>query len=67
MDAADVLLEFAIAQLAAAGLPVDVVVVGRWGDRHTQLGQLCADRLDTPPQTIGALAVALMIGDEPGN
>ncbi|AIH79617.1 hypothetical protein IU14_16345 [Mycobacterium tuberculosis] len=53
--------------LAAAGLPVDVVVVGRWGDRHTQLGQLCADRLDTPPQTIGALAVALMIGDEPGN
>ncbi|CKW98023.1 Conserved membrane protein of uncharacterised function [Mycobacterium tuberculosis] len=56
-----------IAQLAAAGLPVDVVVVGRWGDRHTQLGQLCADRLDTPPQTIGALAVALMIGDEPGN
>ncbi len=27
----------------------------------TQLG------LDTPPQTIGALAVALMIGDEPGN
>ncbi|EFP22704.1 hypothetical protein TMDG_04032, partial [Mycobacterium tuberculosis SUMu004] len=32
-----------------------------------RLGQLCADRLDTPPQTIGALAVALMIGDEPGN
>ncbi|EFP33626.1 hypothetical protein TMGG_02496 [Mycobacterium tuberculosis SUMu007] len=28
---------------------------------------MCADRLDTPPQTIGALAVALMIGDEPGN
>ncbi|AIH86296.1 hypothetical protein IU15_17040 [Mycobacterium tuberculosis] len=52
---------------AAAGLPVDVVVVGRWGDRHTQLGQLCAIDSTPPPQTIGALAVALMIGDEPGN
>ena len=44
-----------------------LVVVGRWGDRYTQLSQLCADRLDTPPQTIRAVAVTLMIGDEPGD
>jgi hypothetical protein len=44
-----------------------VVVVGRWGDRHAQLGQLCADQLDTPPQTIRTVAVALMIGDEAGD
>jgi hypothetical protein len=44
-----------------------VLVVSRWGDRHTQLGQLWADRLDTPPQTIRTVAVALMISDEPGD
>jgi hypothetical protein len=37
------------------------------GDRHTQLGELCADRLDTPSQTIRALAMTLTIGDEPGD
>lgn len=61
------LLELVVTLLAAAGLVVDLVVVGRWGDRRTQLAQLRADRLDTPPQTIGAVAVALMIGDEPGD
>jgi len=63
----DASLEGLVTPLAAAGLPGDLVVVGRWGDRHTQLAQLCADRLDTPPQTIGSVAVALMIGDEPGD
>jgi hypothetical protein len=67
MNPRDLSLEGLLTQLAAAGLPVDLVVVGRWGDRHTQLAQLCADRLDTPPQPTGALAVALMIGDEPGD
>ena len=61
------LLELVVTLLAAAGFVVDLVVVGRWGDRRTQLAQLRADRLDTPPQTIGAVAVALMIGDEPGD
>jgi hypothetical protein len=63
----DVSLEFLVADLAAAGFTIDLVVVGRWGDRHTQLSQLCTDRLDTPPQTIRAVAATLMIGDEPGN
>jgi hypothetical protein len=63
----DVSLEFLVADLAAAGFTVVVLVVSRWGDRHTQLGQLCADRLDTPPQTIRTVAVALMISDEPGD
>jgi hypothetical protein len=67
VDSPDVLLELVVTLLAAAGLVVDLVVVGRWGDRRTQLAQLRADRLDTPPQTIGAVAVALMIGDEPGD
>jgi hypothetical protein len=67
MNPRDLRLEGLVTQLAAAGLPVDRVVVGRWGDRHTQLGQLGTDRLDTPAQTIGAVAVALMIGDEPGD
>jgi hypothetical protein len=66
VDPPDVLLELFITQLAVAGRPSGLVIVDRWGDRHTQLGQLCADRLDTPPQTIRAVAVALMIGDQPG-
>ena len=57
--------EFGIAVLPATRLPRDLLVVGRWGDRHSQPGQLRADRLDTPTQTIGALAAALMLGDEP--
>ena len=61
------LLELFITPLAAAGRPSDLVIIGRWGDRRTQLGQLCADRLDTPSQLIRADAVALMIGDEPGD
>jgi hypothetical protein len=44
-------LEVLVTDFAAAGLAIELVVVRRWGDRHTQLGQLCADRLDTPPQT----------------
>ncbi len=34
---------------------------------RTQLGRLCADRLDTPPQTVRAVVVTLMIGDQPGD
>jgi hypothetical protein len=67
VDPGDLGFEGLVTHLAAAGLPVDVVVIGRWGDQHTQLGQLCADRLDTPAQTIRTVAVALMIGDEPGD
>ncbi len=55
------LFEFAIAQLAA----VLVDVVGRSMGDVSAFGQPCADRLTLPPQTIGAPAVALMIGDEP--
>jgi hypothetical protein len=44
-----------------------MLVVRRWGDRHTQLGQGAADRLDTPSQTIRTLAEALMLGDERGD
>jgi hypothetical protein len=67
VDPHDLDLEGLVTHLAATGFTVDLVVVGRWGDRHTQLAQLCADRLDTPPQTIRTFAVALMIGDEPGD
>jgi hypothetical protein len=67
VDPRDLGLEGLVTQLAATGFTVDLVVVGRWGDRHTELGQLCADRLDTPPQTIPADVVTLMIGDEPGD
>jgi hypothetical protein len=67
VDPRDLHLEVLVADLAAAGLTIELVVVGRWGDRHTQLRELCADRLDTPPQTIMAVVVALMIGDEPGD
>src|SRR6202011_4749152 len=63
----DVSLEFLVADLTAAGFTVVVLVVSRWGDRHTPLGPLCADRLDPPPQTIRTVAVALMISDEPGD
>jgi hypothetical protein len=67
VDPGDLRFEGVVTRLAAAGLPVDAVVIGRWGDRHTQLGELCADRLDTPPQTIRTVAVALVVGDEPGD
>jgi hypothetical protein len=67
VDPGDLGLEGLVTHLAAAGLPVELVVIGRWGDRYTQLGQLCADRLDTPPQTIGTVVVTLMIGDESGD
>jgi hypothetical protein len=63
----DLGLELLVAHLAAAGFTVELVAVGRWGDRHTQLGKLCANRLDTPPQTIRTVAVVLVIGDEPGD
>jgi hypothetical protein len=67
VDPLDVLLELAITTLTGAGLTVELLVVGRWGDRHTQLFQLRADRLDTPAQTIRAVAMALMIGYEGGD
>jgi len=67
VDPRDLRLEVLVTDFAAAGLPIELVVVRRWGDRYTQLGQLCADRLDTPPQTIRAVMVTLMIGDEPGD
>jgi hypothetical protein len=60
----DVRFEFLIVDLAAAGLPVEVLVVGRWGDRHAELVQLRADRLDTPPQAIRTVPAALMVSDE---
>jgi hypothetical protein len=64
---ADLLFEVRIANLAAAGFAVGVLVVGRWGDRSTQLGELGADRLDTPPQTIRTITMALMLGDVAGD
>jgi hypothetical protein len=64
VDPRDVLLELVVADLAAAGLTVDLVVVGRRGDLNAELNQPGTDRLDTPPQTIRAVAAALMIGDE---
>jgi hypothetical protein len=67
VDPRDLGLEGIVADLAPAGLAADVVVEGRWGDRYTQLSELRADRLDTPPQTIRAVAMLLMIGDEPGD
>jgi hypothetical protein len=63
----DVQFEVLVTDLAAGRFTIVVLVVGRWGDRNTQLAKLCADRLDTPPETIRAVAVALMIGDEPGD
>jgi hypothetical protein len=56
-----------VTHLAAAGRTIYVLVEGRWGDRHTQLAQLCADRLDTPPQTISTVTATLMISNEPGD
>jgi hypothetical protein len=67
MNPGDLSLEGLLTALAAAGLTIALVVVRRWGDRHTQLGQLCTDRLDTPSQPIRAVAVILMLGDEPGD
>jgi len=61
----NVMFEIRIANLARTGLTVDMLVIRRWGHRHTQLSQLRADRLDTPPQTIRAVAMTLMIGDKP--
>ena len=63
----DVRFEVLVADLTAARFTIVMLVVGRWGDRNTQLGQLCADRLDTPPQAIGTVAAALMLSDEPGD
>jgi hypothetical protein len=67
VDPRDLGLERLVTDLAAAGFTVDPLVEGRWGDRHAQLGQLCANRLDTPSQAIRAVAAALVIGDEPGD
>ncbi len=67
VDPVDVVVELAVADLPTAGLMVELVVVGRWGDRYIQLGKLGADLLDAPAQTIRAVAVALMLSDEPGD
>jgi hypothetical protein len=48
VDPRDLGLEFLVTHLAVAGFTVELVVVARWGDRQAQLGQLYADRLDTP-------------------
>jgi hypothetical protein len=40
VDPGDLGFEGLVTHLAAARLPADVVVTGRWGDQHTQLGQL---------------------------
>jgi hypothetical protein len=42
-----------------------VLVVRGWGDLDAEPDKLGADRLDTPPQTIRAVSMALMLGDEP--
>jgi hypothetical protein len=63
----DVRFEVLITDLAAARFTIVVLVVGRWGDRNTQLAKLRADRLDTPPQADRTVAAALMISDEPGD
>ncbi len=59
--------ELIIADLTTARLMIELVVVGRWGDRYTQLGELGADRLDAPTQTVRTLTAALMLCDEPGD
>jgi hypothetical protein len=53
------------ADLARRGLTVDMLVIRRGGDLNAEFDEPGADRLDTPPQTIRALAAALMIGDKP--
>jgi hypothetical protein len=63
----DVRFEVLVTDLAAARFTIVVLVVGRWGNRNTQLGKLRADRLDTPPQAIRTVAAALMVSDEPGD
>jgi len=65
VDPLDVLFEFFIADLAAAGLTIELVVVGRGGDLDTEFDEPGADRLDTPRQAISALPAALMVSDEP--
>jgi hypothetical protein len=63
MNPPDVCLEVLVADLTATRGPTKVLVVGRWGDLNTELGQRGADRLDTPPQAT-ALAATLMVTDE---
>ncbi len=65
MDAFDLGFKILIAGLPVAGLTIELGVVGRWGDRHTQRGQLRADRLDTPPQAIRAITVARAVFSAP--
>ena len=43
VDPCDVFFELVVADLTAARLVIELVVVGRWGDQYTQLGKLCAD------------------------
>ncbi len=67
VDPLDLGFEHLVAGSAAAGLALDLVVVRRWGDLYAEFNQPGADRLDTPPQTIRAFPIALMISDEPTN
>jgi hypothetical protein len=67
MHASDVVCELVVTHLTTAGLVIELVVKGRWGDRYTQLAELGVDRLDAPAQTIRTVAVALMLCDEPGD
>jgi phosphatidate phosphatase APP1 len=67
MNPFDLWSESLITDLTPRGLPANMLVIRRWGNLHTELYQSGADRLDTPPQTIGALAAALMVCDEPTN
>jgi hypothetical protein len=64
MNPFDLWFESLITDLTPAKLPVDMLVIRRWGNLHAELYQPGADRLDTPPQTIRALAAAPMVGDE---
>jgi hypothetical protein len=67
MRPADLDFEVSVANLAAAGFSGGALVEGRWGDRGAQLGELGADRLDTPAQTIRTLTMTLMLGDVAGD
>ncbi len=67
MDTGDLGSEVLVADLAAAGSAPQVFVVGGRGDLNTEPDKLGADRLDTPPQTVGAVSMALMLGDEPAD
>jgi hypothetical protein len=65
MNPFDLCSESRITNLTPRRPPANMLIIRRWGNLHAELYQPGADRLDTPPQTIGALAAALMLRDEP--